>query len=146
MIRPPPRSTRTDTLFPYTTLFRSIRDAFSQRRRQRFACAIDQIGAERVTALFADRDPYAFGEQMHGTGCGDRDRQRQCDDQQLAGAPAAAQTPPREREGFHAGCTRPEASVRRRPQRAASDSSWVTRTLVGPCAPSGWHIRSTMRL
>src|SRR3546814_17625382 len=25
MIRPPPRSTRTDTLFPYTTLFRSAR-------------------------------------------------------------------------------------------------------------------------
>src|SRR3546814_10949409 len=25
MIRPPPRSTRTDTLFPYTTLFRSRR-------------------------------------------------------------------------------------------------------------------------
>src|SRR3546814_18228044 len=24
MIRPPPRSTRTDTLFPYTTLFRSF--------------------------------------------------------------------------------------------------------------------------
>src|SRR3546814_12042667 len=24
MIRPPPRSKRTDTLFPYTTLFRSI--------------------------------------------------------------------------------------------------------------------------
>src|SRR3546814_8612780 len=27
MIRRPPRSTRTDTLFPYTTLFRSIRGA-----------------------------------------------------------------------------------------------------------------------
>src|SRR3546814_11460540 len=27
MIRPPPRSTRTDTLFPYTTLFRSSRIA-----------------------------------------------------------------------------------------------------------------------
>src|SRR3546814_8596428 len=26
MIRPPPRSTRTDTLFPYTTLFRSYTD------------------------------------------------------------------------------------------------------------------------
>src|SRR3546814_1736956 len=26
MIRRPPRSTRTDTLFPYTTLFRSIQD------------------------------------------------------------------------------------------------------------------------
>src|SRR3546814_1662240 len=29
MIRRPPRSTRTDTLFPYTTLFRSDRSAFS---------------------------------------------------------------------------------------------------------------------
>src|SRR3546814_7813649 len=28
MIRRPPRSTRTDTLFPYTTLFRSRFDAF----------------------------------------------------------------------------------------------------------------------
>src|SRR3546814_9615720 len=28
MIRRPPRSTRTDTLFPYTTLFRSIGEAF----------------------------------------------------------------------------------------------------------------------
>src|SRR3546814_12712143 len=27
MIRPPPRSTRTDTLFPYQTLFRSSRSA-----------------------------------------------------------------------------------------------------------------------
>src|SRR3546814_685509 len=27
MIRRPPRSTRTDTLFPYTTLFRSVLDA-----------------------------------------------------------------------------------------------------------------------
>src|SRR3546814_13328836 len=33
MIRPPPRSTRTDTLFPYTTLFRSIaaREVFAGR-------------------------------------------------------------------------------------------------------------------
>src|SRR3546814_6677378 len=34
MIRRPPRSTRTDTLFPYTTLFRSARDG------QRIACAV----------------------------------------------------------------------------------------------------------
>src|SRR3546814_8459508 len=27
MIRRPPRSTRTDTLFPYTTLFRSVQEA-----------------------------------------------------------------------------------------------------------------------
>src|SRR3546814_10891016 len=33
MIRRPPRSTRTDTLFPYTTLFRSdLRDRHDDRR------------------------------------------------------------------------------------------------------------------
>src|SRR3546814_8413963 len=31
MIRRPPRSTRTDTLFPYTTLFRSFRRASARR-------------------------------------------------------------------------------------------------------------------
>src|SRR3546814_1818313 len=36
MIRRPPRSTRTDTLFPYTTLFRSARnDRLSSTRRGR---------------------------------------------------------------------------------------------------------------
>src|SRR3546814_2801330 len=35
MIRRPPRSTRTDTLFPYTTLFRSARTAARRRRRWR---------------------------------------------------------------------------------------------------------------
>src|SRR3546814_10640769 len=33
MIRRPPRSTRTDTLFPYTTLFRSTRAAGRRRAR-----------------------------------------------------------------------------------------------------------------
>src|SRR3546814_19834141 len=31
MIRRPPRSTRTDTLFPYTTLFRSLHDIRERR-------------------------------------------------------------------------------------------------------------------
>src|SRR3546814_4185027 len=35
MIRPPPRSTRTYTLFPYTTLFRSYRLRASIRQRRR---------------------------------------------------------------------------------------------------------------
>src|SRR3546814_8855390 len=34
MIRRPPRSTRTDTLFPYTTLFRSISKQGDRRRRR----------------------------------------------------------------------------------------------------------------
>src|SRR3546814_6544087 len=32
MIRRPPRSTRTDTLFPYTTLFRSPRESAAARK------------------------------------------------------------------------------------------------------------------
>src|SRR3546814_11997706 len=35
MIRRPPRSTRTDTLFPYTTLFRSCKPASCARADQR---------------------------------------------------------------------------------------------------------------
>src|SRR3546814_7936330 len=34
MIRRPPRSTRTDTLFPYTTLFRSVREHPAQGREE----------------------------------------------------------------------------------------------------------------
>src|SRR3546814_4303560 len=34
MIRRPPRSTRTDTLFPYTTLFRSIENSPTSRDRE----------------------------------------------------------------------------------------------------------------
>src|SRR3546814_2210644 len=34
MIRRPPRSTRTDTLFPYTTLFRSLGQAVGPRQRE----------------------------------------------------------------------------------------------------------------
>src|SRR3546814_15275929 len=44
MIRRPPRSTRTDTLFPYTTLFRSSYNGCSQRS---FRC----IGAAPAEAF-----------------------------------------------------------------------------------------------
>src|SRR3546814_15997946 len=57
MIRRPPRSTRTDTLFPYTTLFRSVlREALTEDARkartegadlqQRFADTLGQRLAE----------------------------------------------------------------------------------------------------
>src|SRR3546814_4130595 len=38
MIRRPPRSTRTDTLFPYTTLFRSRRDGSAGAFRGEARC------------------------------------------------------------------------------------------------------------
>src|SRR3546814_6886274 len=37
MIRRPPRSTRTDTLFPYTTLFRAVEPVDQLRAHRRFA-------------------------------------------------------------------------------------------------------------
>src|SRR3546814_8139632 len=45
MIRRPPRSTRTDTLFPYTTLFRSL----DTRRTGRCSPSFDQHGIHGYT-------------------------------------------------------------------------------------------------
>src|SRR3546814_3475432 len=44
MIRRPPRSTRTDTLFPYTTLFRSHRDASCRPAGRESAAAVGEPG------------------------------------------------------------------------------------------------------
>src|SRR3546814_8402459 len=46
MIRRPPRSTRTDTLFPYTTLFRSNRDFDSE------IAIFEQFAAIRALGVF----------------------------------------------------------------------------------------------
>src|SRR3546814_8358194 len=62
MNRRPPRSTRTDTLFPDTTLFRS---AVAQRRHQADARGAEESG-ERAAAEalieIADRRPVVFRE------------------------------------------------------------------------------------
>src|SRR3546814_14679878 len=47
MIRRPPRSTRTDTLFPYTTLFRSV-EFEEGRRQQRLDVEVDADGRVQV--------------------------------------------------------------------------------------------------
>src|SRR3546814_9678534 len=46
MIRRPPRSTRTDTLFPYTTLFRSDRDILLVQLDDRLVADDVHIGAD----------------------------------------------------------------------------------------------------
>src|SRR3546814_5547540 len=66
MIRRPPRSTRTDTLFPYTTLFRSRMPASQAGRRgfgyklrcealllSRFVADMEQKGATIITTKLA---------------------------------------------------------------------------------------------
>src|SRR3546814_12917416 len=57
MIRRPPRSTRTDTLFPYTTLFRSHRQRAGQGA---FAAADGEVGFD------------VGGIGVHGWRCGGR--------------------------------------------------------------------------
>src|SRR3546814_6227096 len=57
MIRRPPRSTRTDTLFPYTTLFRSVpnRDSVATKlARHEFVVqksAVDSVGVDFMRDL-----------------------------------------------------------------------------------------------
>src|SRR3546814_10212974 len=65
MIRLPPRSTRTDTLFPYTTLFRSIGRFAITLGKARLAVGPDfqdlrrQVGAE-LHLLLDDPLPASF--------------------------------------------------------------------------------------
>src|SRR3546814_13934231 len=68
MIRRPPRSTRTDTLFPYTTLFRSIKaraaDAEGDARRAAlgYAAALDAAPANELVAIRTYRAAMEAGD------------------------------------------------------------------------------------
>src|SRR3546814_13484687 len=64
MIRRPPRSTRTDTLFPYTTLFRSPGDLIAADLRERIDLA-EHYGQFRPGQQFTDGLEHgARGPQM----------------------------------------------------------------------------------
>src|SRR3546814_4084926 len=84
MIRRPPRSTRTDTLFPYTTLFRSKRQVVVVieqrevgRRRGQVGVIGDGFREFGLTAWAAvvGRCAEAFGGIGHRRGWHDRNRQ-----------------------------------------------------------------------
>src|SRR3546814_5472435 len=49
MIRRPPRSTRTDTLFPYTTLFRSALREHRNKAYEDFAAVAQDLIAQKIT-------------------------------------------------------------------------------------------------
>src|SRR3546814_12355514 len=74
MIRRPPKSTRTDTLFPYTTLFRSYIDALVAPARalnkDRFFTYITSIAEEN--AFFANGSSAGFGVLMAYDGVNQR--------------------------------------------------------------------------
>src|SRR3546814_19994360 len=66
MIRRPPRSTRTDTLFPYTTLFRSraLAEPGERRHQQSFLSqrlpVAHRVVMERVRTAHPDRAAATF--------------------------------------------------------------------------------------
>src|SRR3546814_10534982 len=77
MIRRPPRSTRTDTLFPYTTLFRSPLPQHRQGRLHlaaqaaRLLVADEAVGVEGLRGVLDDR-----GAHRHRLLAVDMQRQR----------------------------------------------------------------------
>src|SRR3546814_5068434 len=63
MIRRPPGSTRTDTLFPYTTLFRSFKvqmGLIDHRHRGHHICTLNARLDPRRLHLFGKRLAYLF--------------------------------------------------------------------------------------
>src|SRR3546814_10928803 len=58
MLRRPPRSTRTDTLYPYTTLFRSQDRASGHEKLM--VRARDQVGIERNPGIGIVKNDLAF--------------------------------------------------------------------------------------
>src|SRR3546814_13184816 len=73
MIRRPPRSTRTDTLFPYTTLFRSARlgeDAEVEVQLRQLAVEVQGRVEQRVVGARLRHGGY--GRRGHGSATGTR--------------------------------------------------------------------------
>src|SRR3546814_13652997 len=75
MIRRPPRSTRTDTLFPYTTLFRSVRTPLkNEQRRGSGGCWRSYW---RRTQEWRGRGQHErYGKKAHRQDEGDGERQQ----------------------------------------------------------------------
>src|SRR3546814_5766750 len=64
MIRRPPRSTRTDTLFPYTTLFRSRHRKFGRNLQNRTHLIYDFREAEFQIESYLRHQGRAFVERF----------------------------------------------------------------------------------
>src|SRR3546814_6903016 len=69
MIRRPPRSTRTDTLFPYTTLFRSRKLIAGLEARYGSACGIPiKIRHNNILGYFIEVRPNQADKLMAAKG------------------------------------------------------------------------------
>src|SRR3546814_12582550 len=65
MIRRPPRSTRTDTLFPYTTLFRSTATPSSgESQRKGESPFLSKVNARQLSAEATWQDALGYGMSL----------------------------------------------------------------------------------
>src|SRR3546814_3439290 len=84
MIRLPPRSTRTDTLFPYTTLFRSPGRNAHRSEAGRGRLALSALGRRRRVLLEAGAWPLQHGMEREAGDAGQHSRRRDGDDHERA--------------------------------------------------------------
>src|SRR3546814_9009924 len=68
MIRRPPRSTRTDTLFPYTTLFRSLGIPLDDQRRIHLRVHSLVLPGSGAPCSAKDPEEPRAGENQHDQG------------------------------------------------------------------------------
>src|SRR3546814_17917298 len=66
MILRPPRSTRTDPLFPYTTRFRSARRWFAENLPPELAGSVAFFSADAYNAAASVQDNVLFGKVAYG--------------------------------------------------------------------------------
>src|SRR3546814_19408937 len=111
MLRRPPRSTRTDTLLPYTTLFRSSASPCAAERGRRYLAVQDCDAALsiwiRTEPCHAHRNDRYGQDDTHPTGRSAGDR---------AGRSVRPLRPDR---ALYGGLLRPRTRLRFEPQRCA---------------------------
>src|SRR5690606_24821395 len=108
---------------------------FGDRARDGGIPANHGIAAEQGVGLQRQRALGAIGDEADRGHGDDREHQRRREDAHVAGGDVPAQLAPGESGGPHSSATRrPLSRRRRRPQRAARCSSWVTSTRVVPAS------------
>src|SRR3546814_2960014 len=118
MIRRPPRSTRTDTLFPYTTLFRSSLGAEIGFPRTRNRVAISHLKTRYTLCIFYDKSGvkdqrYATYNRLLGNAA--PGRQSACPDRHAVPDRSGCQHAWALALGFHDRCIQ-EGSRKRDPR------------------------------
>src|SRR3546814_16329603 len=63
MIRRPPRSTRTDTLFPYTTLFRSSEPTDDAEVARAAGLRVAEVGGDEMLKKLTAPDDFGWAER-----------------------------------------------------------------------------------